>query len=844
MLCRGRLGPGIGEAMNMNTKKKLFTIGLGVVIILIVFTLNVIRRMKLDSDIGLEEVVNKENVITRAEAYRYLSYLEYDKKARDLIPMGITYADQKMSDWYDAYVNAVWKMGLIEANIEVNPKEALTYGHCKELMDKLIVKYPQFQAIYNEVDVKFTKAKDYMLIPEFLALYENILSKIPETDRLVKKETLLVLGKETDEDGLGRMIADKGKYFYKNAGIYDIYYDQKGEIIRQEEEIPANVDMAVSDAVAKYLDQGIVSMVCGSEILYISQVTTERIVINNVWIKKGDGIEVETFVNGIHKQFEAKAPLSNTIDKVIGDIAIENRKVVQITMKPDIIQGKVLLTGKGFIEIEGYGKVNLDENYKIYKIYGELSMEPSSSILVGYDNTDFVVSGGKISAVLIKESIKAENIRVLLKTTGFGSIHHDKVELTCSSDYIISDNESEIIHKAGETVVIEPGSELLANGRIKITPVSDLGKIQLLSITRSSANPKYRGSIEVAESNGGLIVVNELPLEEYLYAVIPSEMPTYYGVEALKVQAVCARSYAYRHLMANSLREYGAHVDDSVSYQVYNNIPENEDSILAVKDTYGKVIQYNGNVITAYYFSTSCGHTTNVEHVWANGEATPYLKGKLIAANSASDNDFTKEENFRNFILNNTSEGYESEFNWYRWTVTIDVDDIKENIDSILSSRYEANSSLVLTLVSGEGDDEDAVFESIPVTSLGAIKDIKVLKRGVGGIISELLIVGSNNTVKVLTEYNIRLILSPVKDILIRHDQSQVNNLKLLPSAFCIIDRNEENGVLKSLTITGGGYGHGVGMSQNGVKALVDAGKEYDEIVEYFYEGTNVGFIY
>ena len=129
-------------------------------------------------------------------------------------------------------------------------------------------------------------------------------------------------------------------------------------------------------------------------------------------------------------------------------------------MKPDIIQGKVLLTGKGFIEIEGYGKVNLDENYKIYKIYGELSMEPSSSILVGYDNTDFVVSGGKISAVLIKESIKAENIRVLLKTTGFGSIHHDKVELTCSSDYIISDNESEIIHKAGETVVIEPGSEL------------------------------------------------------------------------------------------------------------------------------------------------------------------------------------------------------------------------------------------------------------------------------------------------------------------------------------------------------------------------------------------------
>ena len=61
----------------------------------------------------------------------------------------------------------------------------------------------------------------------------------------------------------------------------------------------------------------------------------------------------------------------------------------------------------------------------------------------------------------------------------------------------------------------------------------------------------------------GLLIVNELPLEEYLYAVIPSEMPTYYGLEPLKVQAVCARSYAYKHLVANNLSKYGAHVDDS-----------------------------------------------------------------------------------------------------------------------------------------------------------------------------------------------------------------------------------------------------------------------------------------
>ena len=88
-----------------------------------------------------------------------------------------------------------------------------------------------------------------------------------------------------------------------------------------------------------------------------------------------------------------------------------------------------MLSGDDFIEIEGYGRIPLEDNYKIYKIYGELSMERTNSILVGYDTTDFVVSGGKISAALIRESIKAENIRVLIHTTGFRSIYHEKVGL-------------------------------------------------------------------------------------------------------------------------------------------------------------------------------------------------------------------------------------------------------------------------------------------------------------------------------------------------------------------------------------------------------------------------------
>jgi stage II sporulation protein D len=521
-----------------------------------------------------------------------------------------------------------------------------------------------------------------------------------------------------------------------------------------------------------------------------------------------------------------------------------------------MIQGKVLQSGKDFIEIEGYGKVPLEEDYRIYKIYGEISMEPTGSILVGYENTDFIVSGGKISAALITESIKAENIRVLLETSNFKGVFHEKVEFTASSDFIISSKDSETSYTAGDIVSVEPGDDILADGRIIIETTSDDAKIEILSIERSDGIPKYRGRIEIAEGDNGLLVVNELPLEEYLYAVIPSEMPTYYGLEALKVQAVCARSYAYKHLLANSLSQYGAHVDDSVSYQVYNNISENEDSILAVKDTYGKIIKYDGDVITAYYFSTSCGHTAKAASVWASNIELPYLEGKLMLVEEDGEGaeeqskladqyeDLSSEENFRSFIETEEVPTYDSEFNWYRWKVTMKLKEIKQVIDQILANRYNANPELILTMTNKAEDGEEAVYESIPVNTVGNIVDISVLKRESGGIISELLITGSENTIKVRTEYNIRALLAPLYDTVIRQDDSEVENLSLLPSAFFTINKNEKDGELNSITLTGGGYGHGVGMSQNGVKALADSGKKYEDIVEYFYEGTEIGFIY
>src|SRR5699024_8719446 len=114
----------------------------------------------------------------------------------------------------------------------------------------------------------------------------------------------------------------------------------------------------------------------------------------------------------------------------------------------------------------------------------------------------------------------------------------------------------------------------------------------------------------------------------YLYSVVPSEMPAGYGLEALKAQAVCARSYAYKHMMKNSLSMLGAHVNDSAKYQVYNNLAEHELSTKAVDETMGQIMVSGEEVVEAYYFSTSCGHTTDAD-IWGSNIELSYIAGKL-----------------------------------------------------------------------------------------------------------------------------------------------------------------------------------------------------------------------
>ncbi len=824
-------------------KKKLWLMGICIGILIILFGKSVYNQLKQDKEVvklGQETTAREGNLMTEAEALRLLGFLGVNKDQLKET-LGITEDTEAANDSYLAFgkLNSVFELICTELDIDKASAAANLF-----------------------FDMQQEPEDNPVLVEEFLNLYENILLTFKEDQAPVTEKTIFIIGKPADSepDTEYTAVTDQGDYTYRDVISYDNLYT--GGVLNY------TTGTAESDAdknsqegrsfiqdnrfrLEDYVDRRITAYVSGNNIVYVKDSSVEETTLHNVYITTGSDSTVSVFLNDVNRDFKTKYKLSTEIKSQIGDLVVQDGVITKISIKPDKIGGKVLVANKDFIEIDGYGKVDLDQYYKIYKIYGEMSMEVTNSILVGYEATDFVVADGKIVAALIKETIKAKDIRVLIKTNNYADIYHASVKITSDNDYTLKAGDVVKSYKAGQKITLKPDNKLFKEGRLRIESKSENGKIQLLSVKRSSGNPSYRGTMEIETAKDGLIVINELPIEEYLYAVIPSEMPSSYGLEALKVQAICARSYAYNQLFANGYSEFGAHVDDSVNYQVYNNIPEDENTILAVKDTYGKVIEYKDEVITAYYFSTSSGHTASLMEVWGGVSSADYLLGKLqttyevvdgeavyASAGSPDSSNLSSEAAFKKFIISPPEDTYDSEFAWYRWNVTIQKDDLKKSIDKSLASRYKANPDLIQTLVGGKVNDNPK-YDSRPVSTVGTVKDILVGKREKSGILSSIILVGSECTVKVQSEYNIRTLLAPIADEVIRQDKSTASNLSMLPSAFFIMDKKD-----KSITFHGGGYGHGVGMSQNGVKAMADSGKDYEEILKHYYAGVDIAYIY
>ncbi len=353
-----------------------------------------------------------------------------------------------------------------------------------------------------------------------------------------------------------------------------------------------------------------------------------------------------------------------------------------------------------------------------------------------------------------------------------------------------------------------------------------------LNLTKVGTTKKYRGAIGIGGTTG-ITPYNLLPIEEYLYGVVPNEMAASWPAEALKAQAVAARSiaiYQYNRYIAS-----GYNVVDTTATQAYGGYnKEDIRTTEAVDKTKGQTIRFAGKTAEALYFSTSGGYTESAENVW--GYPIDYLVG--------------------------VEDPFETEPAQGEWVRTITL----EEINQCLADKK---------------------------VDIGTAKGVQIISRTLSGRVNEMNIIGSTGIYS-LTKENVRTFFSGTKEGSLKSrlfnlvgavnsGSEQTPQMVSVLSASGVTDRAAQdlmvtngqltesilgesmtiesadgsfempfiNGdssgstsvtetIMGDMTIVGKGYGHGVGMSQSGAKGMAKLGFNYDEILKYYYKGISV----
>jgi SpoIID/LytB domain protein len=178
----------------------------------------------------------------------------------------------------------------------------------------------------------------------------------------------------------------------------------------------------------------------------------------------------------------------------------------------------------------------------------------------------------------------------------------------------------------GSTVVLRSASGRVLERASGLLQVTGAPRVKLLGFAANGVRDGvYRGALDVRTAAGaGLNAINALDLESYVRGVVPNESPSSWPAAALEAQAVAARSYA----LATNVGGRGFSQYADVRSQVYRGfLSETPSTAAAAWSTRGQVVTYGGSVVVTYFFSTSGGHTENVENVFTNGSPEPWLKG-------------------------------------------------------------------------------------------------------------------------------------------------------------------------------------------------------------------------
>lgn len=317
---------------------------------------------------------------------------------------------------------------------------------------------------------------------------------------------------------------------------------------------------------------------------------------------------------------------------------------------------------------------------------------------------------------------------------------------------------------------------------------------------------EYRGCIQILRSSlSDMTIINKVSMEEYLYGVVGREMSPSWEIEALKAQAVCAKNYAITNY--NKFSKYGFNLCTTTVSQVYGGVSAESESVReAVDAVAGQILMYNNSPAQTYFFATSGGHTADVKNVW--GSSIPYLCG--------------------------VEDPYEDPktSGHYTWKAEKSAEEIK-------------------AILKNKGKD------------IGDITNVEVTKTDDAGYVLEIVITGTNGTHTIKKSearaffgngiYSQNYTISAPESnsvCIIGANGKTTTSVSMLVSVngkistnICILGANNKKTTVKAsgngnYIFNGKGYGHGIGMSQNGARGMAKLGYTYDQILTHYYPGT------
>lgn len=421
-------------------------------------------------------------------------------------------------------------------------------------------------------------------------------------------------------------------------------------------------------------------------------------------------------------------------------------------------------------------------------------------------------------------------VRVAISNNSFKSVVYNQISIIATDEYTAYDKETRKpivkfsptdvlkIRVCSNGFVLSVNNKVVAKNMGTIVLDCPMGLLGVENLKRNGKQAFYHGVLEIIPKNGtSFYVVNVLELQNYLKGVVPNEMPVRFGIEALKAQAIAARNYV---LMPRTRTFKEFDVDDSVSSQVYFGAgTEGELSNRAVNETEGLVALYGWDLILAQYSSTAGGYTENYSNAFSDpktkefpAKSKPYLQGRPDIYSVAPLN---TEEEARLFYMS-FPESYDIKSPYYRWTREFTRDELEKTLAKTLIDQSKTG---FIKPVFKNGD------------KLGELKELRVKSRGVSGKIIELEVVTDKETYHVYKEIVVRRLL-------------QKNGVSL-PSANVVFENlYDTNKKLNKITAYGGGFGHGVGMSQYGAGFMsTSLHKSFDKILKRYYTGITISTV-